>query len=284
MPRLKSTAREANREAKQAAANPIFELATRWGYVVRGCLYGTMGVVGLLLSVGLVRHAADQKGALAYLAASLPGFLILGVFSVGLAAYSLWGFIRAIYDPLHRGRRVTGTMARLGFAWSGLAYGSLLVAVLQFLAGAGETLRRDSVQAAVLAILTRPLGPFVTALAGLIGIAAGLAQFADAWKATFAPDLKRGEMSRGEYRLALTLGRLGMMSRGVIFTITGWFVLRAAVHRDPKEAHGFGTAFDELLKQWSGHLLVALVALGFIALALHSFAYARWVRMLSTSS
>jgi hypothetical protein len=173
-------------------------------------------------------------------------------------------------------------MARLGFVWSGLAYLSLLVAILRFLAGAGETLNQDSVQSTVLTILTLPLGQPVAAIAGVIGIAAGLAQFVDAARLTFKRDLKRGAMTKVEYRTAMTLGRVGMVSRGIVFTITGWFVLQAALHNDAGRAHGFGAAIEALLKAPEGPLLVTLLGLGFVALAFHSFAYARWVRMMGT--
>jgi hypothetical protein len=280
--KVKSTARKANKRTKRATANPGFELAARWGYVVRGLLYGFMGVIGLLLAVGIVGHAADQKTSLQYIAAGPFGFLVLGIFAVGLAAYSIWGFVRAVYDPLRRGDDVPGAVARLGFAWSGLAYGSLLVAVLRFLAGVSERLDQDSVQSTILAILTLPLGQPVTAAAGVIGIAAGLAQFVDAVRITFKGDLKRGAMTRVEYQAAMTLGRMGMVSRGIVFTITGWFVLQAALHRDAGQAHGFGPAIEAVLKAPSGRILVTLLALGFVALAFHSFAYARWVRMMGT--
>lgn len=281
--KVKSTARKANRRTKKATANPLFELAARWGYVVRGVLYGLMGLIGLLLALGIVGHAVDQKTSLQYIAASPFGIVVLGSFAVGLAAYSIWGFVRAVYDPLHRGEEVPGLMARLGFAWSGLAYGSLLVAVLRFLAGARGTLDQDSVQGTILAILTLPLGQPVTAVAGVIGIAAGLAQFVDAARVTFKRDLKRGAMTKVEYRTAMMLGRIGMISRGIVFTITGWFVLQAALHNDAGRAHGFGAAMEAVFKGPEGRLLVTLLALGFVALAFHSFAYARWVRMMGTS-
>jgi hypothetical protein len=71
-----------------------------------------------------------------------------------------------------------------------------------------------------------------------------------------------------------------MASRGVVFTMTGWFILQAALHQDAGQAHGLGKTFEALLRQPAGHLTVALVGIGFIALALHSVEYARRVRMM----
>jgi hypothetical protein len=81
-------------------------------------------------------------------------------------------------------------------------------------------------------------------------------------------------------RLAVdSLGRYGMVSRGVIFSVVGVFLLQAGLHHDAAEAHGFGPAFQAIAKEPLGHALLAIVALGFMALGLHSFANARWIRM-----
>ena len=278
--RAERAGRKANRNVKSAAGNPILKLGARWGYVVRGLLYGAMGLVALLLALGRVAHGADQKGALNYFLNNPFGLFVLAVFAVGLAAYSIWGLIRAVYDPLNRGKDAPALLARLGFAWSGLAYGSLCLTTVQVMLGARATLHSDSVEGLVAGLLARPLGQWLTGIAGAIAIAAGLGQFFDAWRAGWAKDLKRGAMKKEEYEAAILLGRFGLVSRGVIFTITGGFILDAALRHDPRKAHGFGAAFEALLREPFGHLLVAIVGLGFIALAIHSVAYARWVRMM----
>jgi hypothetical protein len=66
------------------------------------------------------------------------------------------------------------------------------------------------------------------------------------------------------------------------FTVVGLFVVQAALHHDPSEAQGMGAAFQKLAPEPTGHFIVGVVALGFIALGLHSLACARWIRMLRT--
>jgi hypothetical protein len=272
--------RKANRGAKSFAGNPIVKFGARWGYVVRGLLYGAMGLIALLLAIGKVSHGTDQKGALVLFVNNPVSLLVLSVFAVGLAAYSLWGFVRAVYDPLHRGKDPIGLVARLGFAWSGVAYAALCLSVVQVMLGAQGTLHHDSVAGIVAGLLAKPLGQQLTAIAGAVAIGAGLAQFVDAYRAGWAKDLKRGAMKKEEYEAAVFFGRFGLVSRGVIFTVTGWFILEAALRHDPAKAHGFGAAFEALLREPFGHILVGIVGMGFMALALHSFAYARWVRMM----
>ena len=274
-------ARRANREVKEATGNPWLKLAMRFGYVIRGLLYCLMGLLALALAAGHGSYPADQRGAVALLIGNPFAKLVLVVLGLGLVAYSLWGFVRAVYDPLRRGDDVPGLAARLGFAWSGFAYASLLLVVLQLLFGGDpHRLGSDSVQSLVARALVTPAGRWATVAAGLVGAAAGLGQFVDAWRAPFRRDFKRAEMHREELETAVWLGRYGMLARGVIFTMTGWFVLVAGVRADASQARGFGAAFAALMQGPYGHLAVAGVGIGFIALALHSLAYARWVRMM----
>jgi len=81
-------------------------------------------------------------------------------------------------------------------------------------------------------------------------------------------------------KIAVGLGRFGMFARGVTFLVIGWFLIQAGLHNDAGQAHGFGGAFLFLLAQPYGHVLVGVIALGFVALGLHSFACARWIRLM----
>src|SRR6185437_4257299 len=101
---------------KHAATNPLLQLLERLGYVVRGALYAVMGLLALGIALKVTGgQTTDLSGSLVFLVSNPLGKLTLVVVAVGLTAYSVWGFTRAIYDPLHRGRDAGGYMARLGF-------------------------------------------------------------------------------------------------------------------------------------------------------------------------
>src|SRR5216117_3511133 len=111
-------ARRAKATTRKTAANPALELLERAGYIVRGVLYAAMGTFALGLALGL-------------------------------GAYSIWGFVRAIFDPLHRGHDATGIAERLGFAWSGIAYLSIVVFALHIIAGSAASGAHDGTQDAI---------------------------------------------------------------------------------------------------------------------------------------
>ncbi len=103
------------------------ESTARVGYVVRGVIYGTMGLLALGLAVGVDSDTTDQRGSVALLGGNAIGRILLLVVIISLLAYAGWGLIRAIYDPLNRGDDPAGISSRIGFAWSGLNYAALAV-------------------------------------------------------------------------------------------------------------------------------------------------------------
>jgi hypothetical protein len=278
-PAVKPVARKIKRQAKEVVTNPWVERAARLGYVVRGIIYGTMGVLALGLVIGADSETTDQRGALALLDANAAGRLFLLLVVVSLVAYAGWGLIRAIYDPLHRGDDPAGIASRIGFAWSGLNYAALAIFAAALFLGASRTGSGDMVQKMVGWALGLPGGRVIVIIAGCIGILGGLGQFADAYKAGFRHDLKRNTMTRAQRVTVDSLGRFGMVARGVIFGVVGIFILVAGFHHDARDAHSLGPAFEAVAREPLGHWLLAVVALGFIALGLHSWANARWVRM-----
>jgi len=268
---------------KRAAANPVLELLERLGYAVRGALYAVMGLLAMGIAFGASGgETTDLSGSLVFLTGNPFGKLVLIVAAVGLGAYSLWGFTRAIYDPLHRGSDASGYAARLGFVSSAVSYAAIVILAVELLAGSGAP-SGDSTQKTIASVLTHPAGGWLTILIGLIAIAIGLGQFLEAYRATFQEDLKGAEMSGSERRIVLGLGRFGMFARGIVFVVIGWFVVQAGIHHDAGQAQGFGGAFVFLLNQPFGRLLLGVVALGFVALGLHSFACARWIRLMGSS-
>jgi hypothetical protein len=279
-----ATAHAGNSAVKRAASSPALEILERLGYAVRGALYAVMGLLALKVVLGVAGgQTTDLTGSLVSLISNPFGKLTLIVAAIGLAAYSLWGFVRAIYDPLHRGSDASGYMARLGFVTSALSYAALVIFAVQLLAGSGAS-TADGTQKTVASVLTHPAGGPLTILIGLVVIGVALGQFLESYRATFAKDLKGAEMSAATRDTVIKLGRFGMFARGVIFLVIGWFVVQAGIHHDPAQAQGFGGAFVFLLAQPFGRILLGIVALGFVALGIHSFACARWVRLMGSNT
>jgi hypothetical protein len=269
-------------KVKRAAQNRGLQLMERLGYVVRGMLYVVMGFLALGVAVGKGGKATDLDGSLLVLIRNPFGTEGLIVAIAGLAAYSVWGLVRAIYDPLRRGDDAAGYVERLGFLSSAFSYAAVVLFAVSLLAGA-EPGNRDSLQRTIGPIMAQPFGGVVTVLIGVLSIGVGVGQFVEAYRAIFRRDLKRSDASKAERDITVALGRFGMGARGVTFLVMGSLLVDAGVHHDPGKAKGYGGVFMVLLQQPFGHVVLAIVALGFVALGLHSFACARWVRLMGSS-
>jgi hypothetical protein len=278
-----ATVRAGNNAVRHAAANPLLEFLERLGYVARGALYAVMGLLALAVALGVGGgQATDLWGSLVFLIGNPFGKLVLIAFAIGLAAYSLWGFVRAIYDPLHRGSDPSGYAARLGFVTSAISYAAIVILAIQILVGSGGA-AGDGNQKTIASVLGHPAGGWLTILIGLVAAGIGVGQFKEAYRPTFAKDLKGAEMSASERDIAVGLGRFGMFARGVVFVVIGWSLIQAGIHHDAAEVQGFGGAFIFLMGQPYGHWLLGFIALGLVALGVHSFACARWIRLLGSS-
>ena len=121
--------------AKHKAASPWVQRLERFGFLTRGLIYVVIGLLALQLAIGAGGATASPTSAIALIGRQPFGKVLLAVIAVGLAGYSLWGFVRAIFDPLGRGTDTKGLIDRAGFLFSGISYAALLIPTVLALLG-----------------------------------------------------------------------------------------------------------------------------------------------------
>lgn len=269
---------EAKEVAEEAASNRWVVWIMRFGYIIRGILYIVVGLLSVQLALGLGGRTADKDTAISAIARQPFGQALLVLVAVGLVGYSLWGFTRAILDPLGKGTSPGGIARRIGYVVSGLSYGALLIPTIQHLAGAvrGESNGTKDVTAWLLA---QPFGPWLVIMAGLIAIGGGMGQMYEAFKAGFKKDFKTREMTQEEMDWAVRAGRLGHAARGVVFGLTGFFLVQAGLHTNASEAKDLDGVLASILDQRYGPWLLGVVALGLISFGIFSMLAARWMQV-----
>ena len=72
------------------------------------------------------------------------------------------------------------------------------------------------------------------------------------------------------------IGLVGHLARGVVFTLIGVFVIRAALQYDPKEAIGLDGALQKLASAAYGPYLLGVTAAGLVAYGLYCLVDARY--------
>ncbi len=277
-----SIKQEGKKVVRKATTSPLMENLLRLGYIVRGLVYGVIGVLALQVATGTGGALTDTKGAIAYLGRSPLGNLLLYAVLAGLIAYGLWGLIRADVDPLHKGTTAKGIAARVGYAVSGISY--LFLAYLTFGLITGRTPAAAGSQTAqaqqmTASILSKPWGLWVVVIVSLAIIGAGVTQIYQGLSASFDKQYAPYALSYEERKWLIRLGRFGTAARGLVFLLIGVFLFQAGYQQNPSQAKGIDGALAALLHQPYGSLLLGVVALGLIAFGLYSAFSGVWLRL-----
>jgi hypothetical protein len=272
----KQAGKAAVHQAQHAATNPWVERLERFGFVIRGLIYVIIGVLALQLAAGAGGATATPTSAIALIGRQPAGKLLLVLVVVGLAGYSLWGFVRAILDPLGRGTKPKGLIDRAGFLFSGISYGLLTIPAILTLLDKPSTSSAASTGGVPASLMSGPTGKLVVVVFGLIWIAMGAGQLMTAYVAHFTRDLKTNTMSAQEVKVATWMGRLGFAARGVVFGLIGVIILQTAFAIGAKQAKGFDGALVALLHAPYGETLLGAVAIGLILFGAYSALCAKW--------
>jgi hypothetical protein len=248
----------------------------RVGLVAKGVSYGLVGFLALRLAFGAGGTATSRSGALATIADESWGKVVLIVLALGFAAYVLWRLADTIWpDPEdNEAKELAKRAASLGRAavYAGLTYTALKIAF-----GSGEESQNEKAHKATAQVLDWPGGTWIVGAAGACIIAAGLynvyrglsRKFSDRWQTT------AGEIPRWGERA----GVVGLIARGVVFTLIGAFFIKAAVEYDPREAIGVDGALQKLAQETYGEWLLGLTAAGLVAYAIFCIVEAKYRRI-----
>jgi hypothetical protein len=236
---------------------------TRVGFAARGPLYIVIAM--LVLRAG---RAEDPSGALRYLAEG-GGRVLLVVMAAGLFAYSLWRLADAAFDIERHGSRQEGVMERLGAAASGLVHLFLAWQAVRLIQGTATG--SGGAEAGARTAMRLPGGETLVVVAGAVLLVVGAFQIVKAVKGSF---LRHLEPQVARQPWAQWSGRAGYAARGLVFLISGFFLLKAGLEGRSSEAGGTAEAIA-----WLSSPMDVVVALGLLAFGLFSLIEARFRRL-----
>ena len=263
-------------EAKDIARGPFGQGLARWGLVSKGSLYLLVGIIAAGVSVGGADRLEDRGGALATLADSWWGKVLVAILAIGLGGYAAWRFAEAVLGRPLEGGKKEGVLKRFGYLARAVWYLVLLGVALGALYGANEqggSRKEDRFTARVFDV---PLGRWLVAAVGLGIFGAGVFNVWRAITRSFCKHLKLRKMSDLERRSFTALGVFGHLARALVFGLIGFFLVRAAWQYDATEAIGLDGALAKVLRRDYGDTLLGIVAGGLIAFGLYCYAEARY--------
>ena len=254
--------------AAASAHSEWLERLGRAGLAAKGLSYGLVGILALQLAFGAGGKTTSRQGAFNTLAHDPVGKALLIGLAIGFAGYAAWRFANAFLDRKGRGDDPPGLAKRAGELAKGLIYAGLTWSVLKVLFTSHSSGGNQKQEAA--GAFGWPGGRWIVLAAGaaILGYAG--------WNAF------RGVTCRFEKQLDRTpdwvkpLGVVGLCARGIVFAVVGWFLIKAAIEFDPKQAVGIGGALAKLAQAPYGSAVLGITAAGLLVFAAYCLAEARY--------
>jgi|TARA_A100001518_G_C1226062_1_gene74980 heme/copper-type cytochrome/quinol oxidase subunit 2 len=246
------------------------------GYAARGLIYVTIGVLAFLSTLGLGGEEASSKGAILNLKEQPFGQTLLVILIIGLLGYIIWRFTQGIKDADGHGHSFKGLVVRGSLIVSAITHSILCYWTIKLLLHNTEDSSGDSASSSLSAYLGSDITAFVVGIIGLILVGVGLAHLFKGYKARFEQYMA---IPQAHYHWMKKVCQFGLISRGIVWCIIGWVVLRSAFISGTSENKGISDALEWLQTTPFGSWLTMTVAIGLIAFGLYSFLEAVYRRV-----
>jgi len=274
-------AEQAMMDARGAArdAAPWIERFARLGYAASAAVYVTIGALAAKAAFGAGGRTTGTRGALQTMVEQPMGRVLLAVVAAGMFGFAAWQFVAAVTDAERKGTEPKGLARRAGMVGTGVIYTGLGLAAVRLIMGTGGGDDGQRAEHWTGRLLGLPFGRWLVGLVGAGIIGYGLYQLYRAYAAKVRKHLDLSTLSADAASWVVRFGRFGLGARGVVFTIIGWFLIRAAMEYDASQASDIGEALATLERQPYGPWLLGAVALGLVAYGLYQLVNAAYRRI-----
>jgi hypothetical protein len=257
------------------------------GLAAKGVVYCLVGILAFMAAFeigGSSEKNVDKQGVFRFILDQPFGQILLALVGVGLVCYALWRLTQAFLDNEHKGTDAKGIGRRIGYAFSGLVYGSLAYGCLRMVLGnQGSQGGGNSRQTLVREALQKPFGQWLVGGIGLCIIGIGLYQIYRALSGKYLKNIQTSSIKTELKAMIIRSGKIGYVARGIVWGLIGYLFIKAAREANASEAGGSGTAFAFLEKASYGSYLLGAVALGLFCYGIFMFVRARY-EVINTNS
>jgi len=244
--------------------HPLVEAGARAGYAVNGVLHLLIAWLGLQVAFGRSGARADPSGAMALVAGSPLGMVILIAIVVAFVLLAVWQVGECVRGP--------ETGDRVKAAAKAVAYLALALAAVSFLTGT-HTTGQAQAKDATSTLMDLPLGQVLVTLVGIAVIGIGGYHIFKGWTERFRRDL-----SSTPSRMTVMAGKVGYIARGVALIGVGIGLVTAGVTHQASRSKGLDGALHQMVGLPWGQAVVTLVAVGFACFGVYLFSRAQRAR------
>ena len=254
---------------KVASSTPMGWVA-RVGLGARAAVYLIMGGLAIAVAAGASRASVDQRGAVRTVLHQPFGTVLVVVLVIGFIAYALWRFSEAVFGP---DGEPDGFAFRAKSVVRGVAYSIFAFAAISVLLGSKESQGHQQEKAADTA-LNLPGGQLLLGLFGAAFIVAGAVMVWEGWTTKFLSYFDYLPARRRT--VVVWLGKVGTITRGIVFALAGVLVVLAAWTADPSTAGGINDVVQTILDWPFGGAIVALMGAGLLLFGIYAVTETLW--------
>ena len=202
----------------------MVETIRKIGIITKGIIYSLVGLLTFLAAVNLGGEISGKNGVISFLEEQTFGKVIVILIATGLIMYAIWRFCSAFLDSKKEGSDKKGILKRVGYAISGLIYGSLAYSILSnsLSSNAGGT-KTSAAQM----LLENEGGIYLLYAIGFVLLGVGVYQFYKGFSGKFLEEIQQSGRVESEKILRKT-GTYGFIARGIAFILFAFFVYLAA--------------------------------------------------------
>lgn len=250
-----------SRATQNVADNPVVTAGARAGYVVNGLMHLLIAWLGLQVAFGGTGAKADTSGAMALVAGTAVGFVVLVAVAVAFSLLAVWQVGECFKGPKPADRVKAGAKA--------VVYVALAWSAVTFLLGTAKSGQAQANDATAM-LMGLPFGAVLVVVAGIVVAGVGVYHIYKGWTEKFRRDLVSSPS-----RPVIVAGKVGYIAKGIALIAVGVAIVTAGLTDRPSQSRGLDGALHDMVSLPWGQGVVTVVALGFAAYGLYSFSRAR---------
>jgi len=266
---------DTNNMAVITGANTWIEKIARTGLIAKGVVYVILGILGFMAAFeigGQSNSATNKSGVFGSIKDFPGGVFVLGLLAAGLVCYSVW---RGVQTFSSNNNVDIKWSKRVRYFFSGLVYLSLAFTASQMIFRSHSE-KGDKNQYWVSQILDKSFGQWFIGLGALALAGVGIYQIYYGLSGKYKKHVQQLNLHSRGSSLLLRSGKIGYLSRGIVWLILSYLMLQAALHNNSSEAGDTGKAFSFIESSSYGSYLLAALGIGLISYGVFNFIRARY--------
>lgn len=254
---------------------PWIQQVARTGLISKGIVYVLLGALGFMAAFeigGQSNKETDKTGVFHSVKDFPGGMIILILLTAGLVCYSIWRVIQAFSK---QGSAEIKWPKRARYFFSGLVYLSLAFTAVKMIFETNKN-NGDNNQYWTSQILHHPFGQWMIGLLALLLAGVGIYQVYYGFSEKYMKHVQKLNLHKSGSSPMLRAGKIGYISRGIVWLILAWLMMQAALHNNSSEAGDTGKAFEFIEDSSFGSYLLGALGIGLIAYGVFNFIRARY--------